>query len=97
MSALGIPAVLLSLTEDHARSASALAGAGAAVSLNVHGRVSPGDLAAAAGALLRDPERRGAMSRAASSLIDGRGAERTAEVLARAIASRRVDCPPSPR
>jgi spore coat polysaccharide biosynthesis protein SpsF len=89
LAALGVPAILLCLTEDHARSASALADAGAAVSLGVHGSVSPAELGAAAASLLRDPGRRAAMSRAALGLIDGRGAERTAELLARAISRRR--------
>jgi spore coat polysaccharide biosynthesis predicted glycosyltransferase SpsG len=90
LAALGVPAILLCLAEDHARSASALAEAGAVVSLGVHGSVSPAELGAAAASLLRDPGRRAAMSRAALGLIDGRGAERTAELLARAISRR---CP----
>ncbi len=39
LAALGVPSVLLCLTDDHARSASALAEAGAAISLGVHERV----------------------------------------------------------
>jgi spore coat polysaccharide biosynthesis predicted glycosyltransferase SpsG len=89
LAALGVPAILLCLTEDHARSASALADAGAAISLGVHGSVSPAELGAAAASLLRDPGRRAAMSRAALGLIDGRGAERTAELLASSISRRR--------
>jgi spore coat polysaccharide biosynthesis protein SpsF len=81
LAALGTPALLLALSEDHARSASLLVDAGAAVCLGVHDRISSADLATAAAGLLRSRERRIALSRAAASRIDGRGAERIAEVL----------------
>ncbi len=88
LAALGTPALLLALSEDHARSASLLADAGAAVCLGVHDRVSSTDLATAAQGLLRSRERLIALSRAAAGRIDGRGAERIAEVLTTSMRER---------
>jgi spore coat polysaccharide biosynthesis protein SpsF len=83
LAALGLPAVLLSLTGGHAASASALDAAGAAISLGVHDRVRAETIAAAVSALAGDPARRSAMAAAGPALIDGRGAARVAAELDR--------------
>jgi spore coat polysaccharide biosynthesis protein SpsF len=78
MAALGVPALYLALTEDHARAASAFADAGMGV-------LVPPDASAIASALeqlLADKARRATMSTRAQMLIDGKGAERIADELA---------------
>jgi spore coat polysaccharide biosynthesis protein SpsF len=77
LAALGVPAILLGLSADHARSAESLHEAGMARSLGEHTMVSDADLAAAVDGLLADPVARRAM-RAACATVDGRGAGRIA-------------------
>jgi spore coat polysaccharide biosynthesis protein SpsF len=78
MAALGVPSLYLTLTEDHAKSASAFcqAGIGDIVSVDVDG------IASALNGLLLDRGRRHAMSEIGRALIDGQGAERIAAELA---------------
>jgi spore coat polysaccharide biosynthesis protein SpsF len=85
LAACGVPAVLLSLTDDHAESASAFADVGIAVSLGVHSHVGDAAIAGAVASLLADGPGRAAMSRRARSLVDGRGAARIAAALAAAL------------
>ena len=83
LAAMGVPAILLGLDADHVRSASFLAATGAVR--------CPGDAAGVDGAALRreiailaaDPGERARMSAAGRALIDGQGARRIAERLAR--------------
>jgi spore coat polysaccharide biosynthesis predicted glycosyltransferase SpsG len=82
LAACGVPAVHLGLTDDHARSSSAFARAGAARMLGVFGRVTPAELAAAVADLMGHAGRRGEMARHASRLVDGLGAERVAALVA---------------
>jgi len=81
MAALGVPALYLALSKDHARSASAFcqAGMGDIVAPD------PNSIASALGKLILDGERRQAMSKIGRSLIDGKGAERIAAELAAAL------------
>jgi spore coat polysaccharide biosynthesis protein SpsF len=78
MAALGVPSLYLTLSEDHARSASAfcLAGMGDIV-LPDQNRI-----ASALTALIADGNRRHAMSEVGRTLIDGQGAMRIAAELA---------------
>jgi spore coat polysaccharide biosynthesis protein SpsF len=87
LAAVGVPSILLCLSEDHASSASALSAAGIAVNLGLHQEVSAEDLAGSIRALLEDPERRRGISCEAKRLIDGRGAIRTAEILVEKVTS----------
>lgn len=80
MAALGIPTILLSLTDDHARSAQALHQAGMALSLGNHADVTEGQLADVIRNLLSDAQALRTM-RAACSFIDGKGADRIADRL----------------
>ncbi len=75
LAAVGVPSLLLCLTEDHAASARALHAAGVAQSLGVFSRVSVGEAAAAVLALLSDQERLGRMRRSARGLRIGTGLE----------------------
>jgi spore coat polysaccharide biosynthesis protein SpsF len=83
MAALGVPSLYLTLTEDHAKSASAFcrAGMGDIVSPD------PDRIASALNGLLGDRDRRHAMSEIGRTRIDGQGAMRIAAELAAASAS----------
>ena len=82
LAAMGIPAVYLCLSPDHAESAMALVGAGAGVSVGCYKQVPNARIADVVGTLLHDPPRRLAMSRQAMRCIDGQGAARIAAILA---------------
>jgi len=89
LAALGVPAVYLGLTPDHAASASAFADAGMGVSLGVADRVRDEDIVGAVQWLLNKPGARRAMRHAGLSLIDGQGAARIAADLAQGLAAAR--------
>ena len=89
LGALGVPSIYLCLTPDHALSASAFERAGMGVSLGVAGEVSEMMIAGAVQSLLGDGERRRAMAAAGRMNLDGRGAQRVAERIARLIEERR--------
>ncbi len=75
LAAVGVPAVHLALTEDHARSASALEDAGMAISLGCHDTVKISTITINVTTLLGDPALRTKMSISARKLIDGKGTE----------------------
>jgi spore coat polysaccharide biosynthesis protein SpsF len=79
LAAMGIPAIHLCLSEDHALSAQALSSEGISVNLGPHSKVSAEGLCAEVTRLLRDSEGRAEMTRRARARIDGRGAERIAD------------------
>lgn len=83
LAATGVPAIHLCLTEDHARSAGALSGIGAAINLGLYDQVSSGVLAATVSGLLGDEKRRETMSRQGTGRIDGLGARRITEIIDR--------------
>ncbi len=88
---LGVPMVVVPVTENQRAVAAGLEDAGAAVSLGTPGR--PPEAAAIADAvasLAADPERRATMATAGRALVDGRGGERIAAVLA-ALDAPRLD------
>lgn len=87
LASLGVPAVLLGLSPDHARSAEALHKAGMARSLGEHTAVSDTALTAAIADLLANPTTRQAV-RAASKVADGLGAERIAARLVERLTGR---------
>ena len=90
LAAMGVPAVCVCLTEDHAESASGLVAAGMAISVGVDDQDTETRLAAAVEGLLVDKNARGQMSARARELVDGRGAKRIAEMLvSTATAARR--------
>jgi spore coat polysaccharide biosynthesis protein SpsF len=81
LAAMGVPAVCVCLTEDHAESASALVAAGMCISAGINGEDTEIRLATAVKGLLADKSARAQMSARARELVDGRGASRIAEVL----------------
>ena len=88
LAAMGVPAVCVCLTEDHAESASALVAAGMAISTGVDDQETETRLAAAVEGLLVAKNARARMSDRARELVDGRGASRIAELLVSAAADR---------
>ncbi len=78
LAAIGVPALYLCLTQDHAESAGALVDAGMARSLGWYERVSPADLAQGITRLASDEVAVSRMRRRGPELIDGRGARRIA-------------------
>jgi spore coat polysaccharide biosynthesis protein SpsF len=87
LAAMGVPAVCVCLTEDHAESASALVTAGMGISVGVDDQDTETRLAAAVEGLLADKNARAQMSTRARELVDGRGASRIADLLVRAVAA----------
>jgi spore coat polysaccharide biosynthesis predicted glycosyltransferase SpsG len=81
LAAMGVPAVCVCLTEDHAESASALVAAGMGISVGVDDQDTETRLGAAVERLLVDKNARAQMSARARELVDGRGARRIAELL----------------
>ena len=90
LASFGVPALYLSLNEDHALSASAFEYAGMGVSLGLSDTVSDEQIARAVWALLGDSTRRREMRAAGLMTIDGEGAARIAADLAAALAQRRA-------
>jgi spore coat polysaccharide biosynthesis protein SpsF len=88
LAAMGVPAVCVCLTEDHAESASALVAAGVGISVGVDDQDTETRLGAAVERLLVDKNARAQMSVRAGELVDGRGARRITEVLVSAAAVR---------
>lgn len=88
LAALGVPGVYLSLTDDHAQSASAFERAGMGISLGVAAQVSEGDIAEVVSELLEDRELRQSMAQAGRMNVDTRGAARVAEHIRRLVAER---------
>jgi spore coat polysaccharide biosynthesis protein SpsF len=86
LAACGVPAVHVCLTADHARSSGAFDREGAAVTAGVFGEVTPEQIAGAVRRLMGAAGRRGQMAKRASQLVDGRGAERVAALVAAGLA-----------
>ena len=86
LAALGVPALYLPISADHALAASALVAAGLGVLLPENAPSAA--IAAAAAGLINDDGRRQAMRAAGPKLLDGQGASRIAADLANALISR---------
>ena len=82
LAAVGVPMLLLCLSEDHRLSAAFLAEAGAAEIAGIAKEVSDAALDEAIARLAADDTRRALLGRRARGLIDGKGAVRIAERLA---------------
>ena len=90
LAALGVPALYLALSEDHARSASAFEEAGIGKVLGVGRVLRADDIARIVWELIRDDEKRRDMRAGGLALVDGRAAERIAADLSAALASART-------
>lgn len=80
-AACGLPALVIVLSENQQRNASAFARRGVAVPLGDGARLDPPAIARAVHALMEDADRREAMSRQARGLIDGHGPERIRQAM----------------
>ncbi len=83
LACVGVPAVYLCLSDDHAESAAGLASEGIATVLGVHDRVSTTKISQALSDLIRNPGLRQQMRDKAMRLIDGRGLSRIATAITR--------------
>jgi spore coat polysaccharide biosynthesis predicted glycosyltransferase SpsG len=81
LAAVGVPMLLLCLSEDHARSAASLADNGAAEVLGVAQQVKDGAIDRAIARLSTDEAQREELGRKARRLVSGAGARRIAERL----------------
>jgi spore coat polysaccharide biosynthesis protein SpsF len=90
LAAFGVPALYIGLSEDHVRSAEALAETGAGLCLGQHDELGDAALREAVSALIGDPARRNAMALAGPRAIDGRGAERLAARIAGLVRIRKI-------
>jgi UDP-2,4-diacetamido-2,4,6-trideoxy-beta-L-altropyranose hydrolase len=78
---LGLPFATVVVADNQRAIAEKLDALGAAKNLGWFSSLERGPLSSTLEAIIEDPERRRAMSEAARTLIDGRGAERTARAL----------------
>ena len=85
LAATGVPAIYFCLSEDHAQSASALADAGAGISLGVFNKITGETISETVTALLASQKLQHQISEAACRLIDGQGASRIANLIAKRI------------
>ena len=90
LAACGIPALYLSLTEDHVLSASAFSDAGMGLNLGLADKVSDADIARFLQWLLNKPAVRREMRKQGMALLDGQGASRIAADLASALTTART-------
>jgi spore coat polysaccharide biosynthesis protein SpsF len=93
LAAAGVPALYLSLSRDHFESCRTFVEAGIAESAGIHEELSDTDLESAVSAFLRDERRLKERARRARRLIDGRGAQRVADVIANELCRRRREQP----
>lgn len=83
IAALGVPALYLPISADHARSASIFVSAGLGLALPQN--VTAGEIASAVAGLLENETLRRKMQRTGPGLVDGQGAARIAAALAQAV------------
>ncbi len=90
LAAMGVPAIYLCLTEDHAESASAFVEEGMAVCLDVFPHVTKTMLAEALRQLLNDAPKRSQMADRARQQVDGQGVERVARMISLNLAMTQI-------
>jgi len=86
---MGVPSIVIVLAENQAGIAKGLDRAGIVINLGWHDQALEHRIAEALVGLLRAPERRRRMSRAAQQLVDGGGADRVIEALRASLAAAR--------
>ena len=90
LAALGVPALYLALSDDHALSASSFEKAGMGAVLGLGRVLRAEDIARGTWQLLQNEERRRDMRLAGLATMDGRAGERIAADLARALTETRI-------
>lgn len=81
LAAAGLPAIALSITEDHAQSAEVFAQGGSLMHLGLFSAISAEQIRSAVGELLHGQQLRLGMGQRGQELVDGKGAERVAKLL----------------
>ena len=81
LAAAGLPAIALSITEDHAQSAEVFAQLGSLMHLGLFSNVSDEQIQSAVRELLNSQQLRLGMAQRGQALVDGKGAERVAKLL----------------
>ena len=81
LAAAGLPAIALSITEDHAQSAEVFAQLGSLMHLGLFSNVSDEQIRSAVRELLNGPQLRLGMAQRGQALVDGKGAERVAQLV----------------
>ena len=81
LAAMGVPALYLSLTEDHRAVAALFEKSGMGVNLGCHGGVSGADISSQVGKFLNDASTREQPHSNASSKVDGQGAGRIGKLI----------------
>lgn len=92
LAAAGLPAIALSITEDHAQSAEVFARGGSLMHLGLFSSVSEGQIQSAVRELINNHHLRQEMAQRGQALVDGKGAERVAKLLVANLMSRRPEC-----
>lgn len=88
LAAAGVPTLYLAISDDHARSAEALAATGAGQNLGRHDLLRDEDMRTHVSRVLRNAQVRERMGLAGPKAIDGRGAGRIAERIIRVMKAR---------
>jgi spore coat polysaccharide biosynthesis predicted glycosyltransferase SpsG len=81
LAAAGLPAIALSITEDHAESAEVFAQGGSLMHLGLFSSISPAKIQSAVRELINNQQLRLGMAQRGQVLVDGKGAERVAKLL----------------
>ncbi|MFZ0799669.1 MAG: hypothetical protein WCA13_17430 [Terriglobales bacterium] len=81
LAAAGLPAIALSITEDHAQSAEVFAQGGSLMHLGLFSSISDAKIQNAVRELLNGQQLRLGMTQRGQALVDGKGAERVAKLL----------------
>ena len=88
LAAAGLPAIALSISEDHAQSAEVFAQGGSLMHLGLFSNVADEQIRNAVRQLLNGQQLRLEMAQRGQALVDGRGAERVAKLLVARIHER---------
>ena len=81
LAAAGLPAIALSITEDHAQSAEVFAKGGSLIHLGLFSSISAEQIQGAVRELMNNQQLRFKVSQRGQALVDGKGAERVAKLL----------------
>lgn len=88
VAAMGVPSVIVQVSDDQAANAPAWEAKGAASSVGRLETLTPAQLQDRVAVLIADPRARRAMAAAGRSLVDGRGAERVCRTMLEDLATR---------
>ena len=81
LAAAGLPAIALSITEDHAQSAEVFARGGSMMHLGLFSSISAAAMQSAVRELMKNQKLRLGMAQRGQDLVDGKGADRVAQLL----------------